>query len=77
MPKIQTFDRKREKERIASEFLFFRQTNLLRQVDLAEELKISRRSVQMVEAGITLPGMRTRKRFLELKEKLAKEQAEA
>lgn len=68
-------ERSKERQQIASEFLEFRRRYLYRQIDLAEALEISRRSVQMHEAGMVLPNLRTRARFLELKKKQKKDAA--
>lgn len=62
-------ERRKERRQIASEFLEFRRRYLYRQIDLATALEISRRSVQMHEAGLVLPNLRTRARFLELKKR--------
>lgn len=66
--------RQREREKVAQEFAEFRRTFLFRQIDLADALQISRRSVQMVEAGNCLPQMTTRARFRDLKQKRAQKQ---
>jgi DNA-binding XRE family transcriptional regulator len=70
-----TEEKRRVRVKLANEFLTFRQTFLLRQVDLAEALHISRRTVQAVEAADTLPSYRTRRKFLELKHEYAKRRA--
>lgn len=59
--------RQRQKEKIANDFVAFRKKYLFRQVDLAEQLKISRRGLQMIENASYLPILRTQKRFAELK----------
>lgn len=55
--------RQEQRENIAKEFVEFRHNFLFRQIDLAHALRISRRSVQMVEAGNCLPQVTTRARF--------------
>jgi DNA-binding XRE family transcriptional regulator len=68
-------EKRRTRIKLANEFLTFRQTFLFRQVDLAQALHISRRTVQAVEAGYTLPSYRTRQNFLELKQQFVKRRA--
>lgn len=69
MPVKQTSERQREKDKIAREFLEFRKRCLFRQTDLAEALNISRRGVQMIENASYLPGLQTRRRFRELRQR--------
>lgn len=62
---------RREREKLACELLAFRQKHLCTQIRLSELLGISRRCLQYAEAGIALPLMSTRAKFLELKREFA------
>ena len=62
---------RREREKVANEFLSFRKRFLCTQIRLAELLNISRRAVQMAESGVVLPLMSTRRRFRELQREFA------
>jgi len=63
-------ERKQERDRLAKECLDFRKKYLFSQVKLAEALGISRRTIQMIEGGLTLPHMSTRSKFRDLQEAL-------
>jgi DNA-binding XRE family transcriptional regulator len=63
----------KEKDKIAGEFLMLRKTFLLTQAALAEDLKMSRRAIQLIENGRHLPRMSTLKRLRDLKAELARE----
>jgi DNA-binding XRE family transcriptional regulator len=67
--------RRKERERLADEFLRFRQQNLHTQRMLAEVIGISRRTVQSIEAGAVLPHVRVREAFLRLKQRHSKKEA--
>jgi DNA-binding XRE family transcriptional regulator len=62
----------KEREKLAHEVLDFRRRYLLSQIRMAEVMKVSRRTVQMIEAGQVLPHMVTRRKFLDLKIEFAK-----
>jgi DNA-binding XRE family transcriptional regulator len=66
--------RQKRREEVAKEFADFRHNYLFRQVDLADALRISRRSVQAIEAAVHLPQVSTRQRFHDLKRELARKQ---
>jgi DNA-binding XRE family transcriptional regulator len=55
-------DQKQRKER-ANEWKLFRRDNLLTQKRMAEEIKISRRTIQLVEGGFITPQPETLRRF--------------
>jgi DNA-binding XRE family transcriptional regulator len=63
--------RKEEADQLARECLNVRKRFLFTQLKLAEALGVSRRTVQMIEAGYTLPHMSTRQKFRDLQEALA------
>lgn len=60
-----------EKAHRAKEWLSFRKDNLITQVRMAELSGVSRRTIQMIEAGRLIPHFRTQQRFLDLKQRLS------
>jgi predicted transcriptional regulator len=70
MPRPKTTDADlQEREKRKKEWRQFRKEHLFTQVNLAEFLGISRRTVQLVEAGRVSPFPGTLRRFLALKAK--------
>lgn len=62
-----------EMKRLAVEFSQFRQDNNLSQKLLAEVIKVSRRTIQSIEAAKIFPHAATLKKFNELQAKYAAE----
>jgi DNA-binding XRE family transcriptional regulator len=64
---------KQEMNRLATEFKRFRSANTLSQKFLAEIIKVSRRTIQMIESGAILPQASTLQKFEDLREKYESE----
>jgi DNA-binding XRE family transcriptional regulator len=64
---------KQEMNRLAIEFKRFRENNTLSQKFLAEIIKVSRRTIQMIESGAILPQEGTLKKFEDLRSKYESE----
>lgn len=60
-----------EKAHRAKEWLKFRKDNLITQVRMSELSGVSRRTIQMIEAGRLIPHFSTQQRFLDLKKRLS------
>jgi DNA-binding XRE family transcriptional regulator len=75
--KLTNDELKRERESIALETLKFRQKYLFTQFSLAEHMGVSRRTIQMIEAGRVMPHPSTRRAFIELKRTFANQKTEA
>lgn len=66
----------KERQKIAADFLKFRQTALFTQRKLAESLHCSRRAVQYAESGCVMPQMWLRQRFRDLQKEYARRERE-
>jgi DNA-binding XRE family transcriptional regulator len=64
-----------ERARVARMWLQLRKNNLLSQVRLADILGISRRTVQLIEAGEVSPRFSTQRKFRDYAEKIKREHA--